>query len=90
MCVLSIKVSKRKKSGNIFNDTRIYIYIYIYSEFLLNGILVNETSNDQLYNNHITFLNFSLSMQIYLKTLNTHKFRRQPETSLYNNYYTEV
>ena len=30
MCVLSIKVLIRKKSGNIFNDPRIYIYIYIY------------------------------------------------------------
>ena len=30
MCVLSIKVSVRKKSGNLFNDHRIYIYIYIY------------------------------------------------------------
>ena len=30
MRVLSIKVSIRKKSGNLFNDPRIYIYIYIY------------------------------------------------------------
>ena len=39
MCVLSIKVTIRKKSGNLFNDPRIYkicleiiylIYIYIY------------------------------------------------------------
>ena len=29
MCVLSIKVSIRKKSGNLFNDPYIYIYIYI-------------------------------------------------------------
>ena len=28
MCVLSIKVPLRKKSGNLFNDPRIYIYIY--------------------------------------------------------------
>ena len=28
MCVLSIKVSIRKKYGNLFNDPRIYIYIY--------------------------------------------------------------
>ena len=27
MCVLSIKVPLRKKSGNLFNDTRIYIFI---------------------------------------------------------------
>ena len=26
MCVLSIKVPIRKKSGNLFNDPRIYIY----------------------------------------------------------------
>ena len=30
MCVLSIKVPIRKKSGNLFNDHHIYIYIYIY------------------------------------------------------------
>ena len=30
MRVLSIKVPIRKKSGNLFNDPRIYIYIYIY------------------------------------------------------------
>ena len=30
MCVLSIKAPIRKKSGNLFNDPRIYIYIYIY------------------------------------------------------------
>ena len=29
MCILSIKVSIRKKSGNLFNDPRMYIYIYI-------------------------------------------------------------
>ena len=29
MCVLSIKVPIRKKSGNLFNDPRIYIYIYM-------------------------------------------------------------
>ena len=28
MCLLSIKVSIRKKSGNLFNDPRVYIYIY--------------------------------------------------------------
>ena len=30
MCVLSIKMPIRKKSGNLFNDPRIYIYIYIH------------------------------------------------------------
>ena len=30
ICVLSIKVPIRKKYGNLFNDPRIYIYIYIY------------------------------------------------------------
>ena len=33
MCVLSIKVPIRKKSGNLFNDPGIYIYIYIYIGF---------------------------------------------------------
>ena len=30
MCVLSIKVPIRKKSGNLSNEPCIYIYIYIY------------------------------------------------------------
>ena len=29
MCVLSIKVPIRKKSGNLFNDHRIYIYVCV-------------------------------------------------------------
>ena len=29
VCVLSIKVPIRKKSGNLFNDPPIYIYIYV-------------------------------------------------------------
>ena len=29
MSVLSIKVPIQRKSGNLFNDPRIYIYIYI-------------------------------------------------------------
>ena len=29
MCILSITVTIRKKSGNLFNDARIYIYIYM-------------------------------------------------------------
>ena len=45
MCVLSIKVPKRKKSGNLFNDPRvniytyIYIYIYIYIANFYNRLL---------------------------------------------------
>ena len=35
MCAISIKVSTRKKSGNLFNDPRIYIYIYIYIHTLI-------------------------------------------------------
>ena len=31
MSVLSIKVPIRNKYGNLFNDPRIYIYIYIYN-----------------------------------------------------------
>ncbi len=31
MRVLSMKVTIRKKSGNLFNVLRIYIYIYIYT-----------------------------------------------------------
>ena len=32
MCVLSIKVPIRKKTGNLFNDPRIYIEIYLFYE----------------------------------------------------------
>ena len=35
MCVLSIKVPLQKKSGNLFNDIRIYIYIYIKTHIYL-------------------------------------------------------
>ena len=31
---LSIKVPIRKKYGNLFNDPRVYIYIYIYANFI--------------------------------------------------------
>ena len=31
MRVLSIKVPSRKKSGNLFNDPRIYIYMYVFT-----------------------------------------------------------
>ena len=31
MYELSIKVPIRKKSGNLFNDPRVYIYIYLYT-----------------------------------------------------------
>ena len=41
MCVLSIKVLIRKKSGNLSNDPCIYIYIYIY--LLLNSQIVIKT-----------------------------------------------
>ena len=34
MCVLSIRMAKRNKSGNLFNDPHLYIYIYIYSQLL--------------------------------------------------------
>ena len=40
MCVLSIKVPIRKKSGYLFNGPRIYIYIYIYI-YILEGQLKN-------------------------------------------------
>ena len=35
MCLLSIKVPIRKKSGNSFNDPRTCVYIYIYIYILL-------------------------------------------------------
>ena len=34
MCVLSIKVPIRKKSGNLLYVLRVYIYIYIYRMML--------------------------------------------------------
>ena len=36
ICVLSMKVPIRKKSGNLFNDLCIYIHIYIYTLFSFN------------------------------------------------------
>ena len=40
MCVLSIKVPIRKKSGNIFNELCIYIYIYIYIYMIICMIYI--------------------------------------------------
>ena len=40
MCVLSIKAPIRKKSGNLFNDPRIYIYIYIYTNIYVYKFLM--------------------------------------------------
>ena len=37
MCVLSIKVPIRKKSGNLSYAPRIYIYIYIYVYVYISG-----------------------------------------------------
>ena len=44
MCVLSIKVPIRKKSGNLFNDPRVYIYIYIYVCVCVCEILIKKLS----------------------------------------------
>ena len=54
MCVLSIKVPIRKKSGNLFNDPRIYIFFLEYasisavnpsSQFSYLLILLNNAAN---------------------------------------------
>ena len=47
-CVLSMKVRIRKKSGNLFNDPRIYMYIYktipnIFGWFLVLYVCVEST-----------------------------------------------
>ena len=44
MCVLSIKVPIRKKSGNLFDDPRMYIYIYIYIVNSFFRLFLRETS----------------------------------------------
>ena len=50
MHVLSIKVSIRKKSGNLFNDphTYIYIYIYIYIHTHIRVIRLMNKNNTQI------------------------------------------
>ena len=58
MCVLSIKVLIRKKSGNLFNDPRIYIYIYLYDCFF-----------DRFYN-YFSALGTSLSTWVISRTGN--------------------
>ena len=42
MCVLSIKVPIRKKSGNLFNDPRISIQMYANKRLMLNWLIVNK------------------------------------------------
>ena len=44
MCALSIKVPTRKKSGNLFNDPRIYIYMCVYSYHHHHVVLVARIS----------------------------------------------
>ena len=44
MCVLSIKVSIRKKSGKLFNHPRIYIYIYSRWQKLLGSARSGSTA----------------------------------------------
>ena len=51
MCVLSIKVHIRKKSGNLFNDPRVYIYIYIYIYWYWYG------QSDSNYNQMLKHVN---------------------------------
>ena len=48
MCVLSIKVPIRKKSGNLFNDPRVYIYIYIYIFARISAIRFLRVSDNGL------------------------------------------
>ena len=54
MCVLSIKVHMRKKTGNLFNDPRILI---VYNSF---GCVVWHI-------NHCRFINAKSSLCIYIK-----------------------
>ena len=60
MCVLSIKVPIRKKSGNLCNDPRIYIYIYIYiyADWILqiyHSLLLIEYSMKNLAERNTTY-----------------------------------
>ena len=43
MCVLSIKASIRKKSGNLFNDPRIFISTFFVYLFLVT--VLSNTNN---------------------------------------------
>ena len=80
MCVLSIKVPIRKKSGNLFNDPCIYIYIYIYlcinayilSDRLFHFIviqLISVASPMRYFKSkhmHIIYLYMYVCMNVYL------------------------
>ena len=79
MCVLSIKVPIRKKSGNLFNDPRIYIYIYIYSYIyilwhaqnlriaLSNAYIVDPFSRSRLVRETLRLLSNNVK---YIKVVN--------------------
>ena len=54
MCILSIKVPLRKKSGNLFNDPHIYIYIYIY-KLLLAQQKKSKSSKINWFTNYVKF-----------------------------------
>ena len=50
MCVLSIKVPIQKKSGNLFNDPRVCMYIYIITVLIVTKSFCGFVSNQMQYN----------------------------------------
>ena len=82
ICVLSIKVPIRKKSGNLFNDSRIYIYIYIYiiymSHFAWNYAdryvqkVINEFYKCNLCYSYIYIYIYSITLLVV--TISLHGF----------------
>ena len=52
MCALSIKVAIQKKSGNLFNDPHIYLFIYI-SFIIYIQLILYVIIYIYIYINHI-------------------------------------
>ena len=62
MCVLTIKVPIRKKSGNLFNDPRIYL-----QRADLKTWVTLETNQNSKKATHMTLsLSLSLSLSLYI------------------------
>ena len=64
ICVPSIKVPIRKKSGNLLNDPHIYIYIYIYI-WCLSIHWTSVTANKSTNNNVVFFFVPDLKIVYY-------------------------
>ena len=86
MCVLSIKVAKRKKSGNLFNDPRIYIYIYIYTH-----THTHTHTHIYIYINEILYISVTIGERLdTMSSVILSGFRSQLEATCVSSHTEEL